>query len=541
MILQELTAEGISTAVKDIVRIQKKNKDAALKQIYDELKDISTRDFYKKKFQNDAARLLKKWKFIAASIIRENVNENLDEQSAERTFTLPSSIDGIERIGTLNVENLGNIGNIENIENIENIDCRAQFGQSVPFPSAASPIPLSFSLDRLNDEDPTTSKPAIPLPVSPNFTAAEPVNGNFTAADDELFDHEASFMSDDYHVNRKYQYVFSKCATWPSDCSQWMVDDFDVISDLRDVWSESIKGASSGDLSDLRILVLHFIFPFAADKTRSVTKYMDHHQHQAIVDSLKPLMNTELPALDKEIFLWANDLAAKEYTSPMEVKRACADVLSVAREKDDITFLAASTMFNWLPRLPFTPPSDPPTVEDTFVHDYLDAILNDIFGSDPIFVQEWANGYLETSRAGTLVFKPDWVAFVKPWFKRFDLGVCEVKPPGAKNAGVFSDYVKLGFEMKEMLNSLIKEGLDDARVCGFLVKGYNIDTYVMDLQHPPIYRMTLLSSTRLPDSVATFSLFPSLFRNVLHIKVLSSKENRSVYFRVLTSVIFNDS
>ncbi|KAF7722464.1 hypothetical protein EC973_003129 [Apophysomyces ossiformis] len=112
--------------------------------------------------------------------------------------------------------------------------------------------------------------------------------------------------------------------------------------------------------------------------------------------------------------------------------------------------------------------------------------------------------------------------FVKPWFKRFDLGVCEVKSPGAKNAGVFSNHVKLGLDMKEMLISLIKEGLDDARVCSFLVKGYNIDTYVMDLQHPPIYRMTLLSSTRLPDSVATFSLFPSLFRNVLHIKNIAS-------------------
>ncbi|ORX60405.1 hypothetical protein DM01DRAFT_326167 [Hesseltinella vesiculosa] len=108
----------------------------------------------------------------------------------------------------------------------------------------------------------------------------------------------------------------------------------------------------------------------------------------------------------------------------IESKRACAEVLAAATKMDDTSFLAVSIIFEWLPRLPSLPASGAPKmIEDTFVHQFLDALFTNIFGSEQIFDQEWANGFLETSRTGPTSFKPDWVAFVKPRIARFDLSV----------------------------------------------------------------------------------------------------------------------
>ncbi|ORX42783.1 hypothetical protein DM01DRAFT_1400569 [Hesseltinella vesiculosa] len=133
-----------------------------------------------------------------------------------------------------------------------------------------------------------------------------------------------------------------------------------------------------------------------------------------------------------------------------------------------------------------------------------------------ILRQEWANGSTATTN-DDYTFKPDWVVYVKPWYRRFDLGACEVKTMRG-HSGIISDYTKLGLEMRDMLCELVKEGVDDPHVCGILVKGYSLETYVMDATYLPLYRMVLLDSVRLPDSLASFSLFPTVFRSILQIK-----------------------
>ncbi|KAI8371691.1 uncharacterized protein BYT42DRAFT_622841, partial [Radiomyces spectabilis] len=74
-------------------------------------------------------------------------------------------------------------------------------------------------------------------------------------------------------------------------------------------------------------------------------------------------------------------------------------------------------------------------VEDIFIHTHLDALLSNVFATDPIFKQEWSNGALGSSRGVVDLIKPDWMAFVRPWFTRSDLVVCEVKPEGKHNSG----------------------------------------------------------------------------------------------------------
>ncbi|KAF7721729.1 hypothetical protein EC973_004265 [Apophysomyces ossiformis] len=64
--------------------------------------------------------------------------------------------------------------------------------------------------------------------------------------------------------------------------------------------------------------------------------------------------------------------------------------------------------------------------------------------------------------------------------------------------------------------------LDDPRVCGILVKGYIMETYVMDCCHLPVYRHLLLDSVTLPSSATLFALFPSLFRSLLQVKNIAA-------------------
>ncbi|KAI9302078.1 hypothetical protein BJ944DRAFT_153649, partial [Cunninghamella echinulata] len=227
-------------------------------------------------------------------------------------------------------------------------------------------------------------------------------------------------------------------------------------------------------ISDLRILVLHFIFPFLPDKSESTTKYLGTHGHNIIQNDLKLILNNDIPEISDDLIRWVNFLSLKKYESWFEMKDACTDILFEAKESGDETNkLAASIIFGWFCRLKPSPShNNHNIIEDTFVHCHLDVVLNEIFSSDPIFEQEWANGYLEScKKENELIFKPDWAAFVRPWYTRFDIGVCEVKPPGKKNVGVYSDYVKMGLEMKNMLNCLVKEGVDDAQVFGILVVG----------------------------------------------------------------------
>lgn len=68
--------------------------------------------------------------------------------------------------------------------------------------------------------------------------------------------------------------------------------------------------------------------------------------------------------------------------------------------------------------------------------------------------------------------KPDWLCYVRPWSKKIDLALCEVKSPGKSGSADVSDFVKLGVEMKAMLNKLVGIiGIDDAAVFGILVEG----------------------------------------------------------------------
>lgn len=68
-------------------------------------------------------------------------------------------------------------------------------------------------------------------------------------------------------------------------------------------------------------------------------------------------------------------------------------------------------------------------------------------------------------------YKPDWFAYVKPWIKNFKLATCEIKPPSKVGCGDISDFIKLGIQMRDILDEILSIGVDNASVFGILIEG----------------------------------------------------------------------
>ncbi|KAI9496431.1 hypothetical protein BDB00DRAFT_892354 [Zychaea mexicana] len=198
------------------------------------------------------------------------------------------------------------------------------------------------------------------------------------------------------------------------------------------------------------------------------------------------------------------------------MKKKCLDVMNLAYEKgNDTDILATNILFNIVPRI--ARKRDTYMIEDTFVYLYLDSLLDDLFSTEEVFYQSWANSSLESSTQ----MKPDWLNYIRPWHMKIDITACEVKPPSKQRNGEHSDFVKLGLEMRGMLNKMLDIiEVEDAMVFGILVEGYHITTYAMDLK-AQVYHMIQLGSCNLMSHQSDLGAFPALFHCLLQVKTLA--------------------
>ncbi|KAG2219614.1 hypothetical protein INT45_011339 [Circinella minor] len=133
-------------------------------------------------------------------------------------------------------------------------------------------------------------------------------------------------------------------------------------------------------------------------------------------------------------------------------------------------------------------------LEDALVHNIVSVIFESIFQSDQLLEYQWANGKLGGKRKSgddDNNYKPDFVVFVSHRNDRYDIAVSEVKPPSNSNSNnvVESNLVKMGKEMKWVINNLIKRGIENPVVCGILLQGFALTTYKMNLVYPKVYRI----------------------------------------------------
>lgn len=115
-------------------------------------------------------------------------------------------------------------------------------------------------------------------------------------------------------------------------------------------------------------------------------------------------------------------------------------------------------------------------VQDSFTHANLVTYLDHIFARTSKFKITVTSSMLvalQNSNDSILMeqFSSDLAASVVILGKIFDLFVVEIKKPCSDNTGSYSDLVKLGKELKVMVDHLVKNGVAIPVVCGLLCAG----------------------------------------------------------------------
>lgn len=118
----------------------------------------------------------------------------------------------------------------------------------------------------------------------------------------------------------------------------------------------------------------------------------------------------------------------------------------------------------------------------------------------------------------------------------FNLLAVEVKPTGkSSHAQPQSDLVKLGKEMKCMVDRLVDAGMDKTVVGGMLIEGVSCSTYIMDLSYDGVYRMAQLGHFYLLRGPSDIMLVPGIMEYFSQLKsillqtvtIIEKKKNSS--------------
>ncbi|ORE19240.1 hypothetical protein BCV71DRAFT_283834 [Rhizopus microsporus] len=146
----------------------------------------------------------------------------------------------------------------------------------------------------------------------------------------------------------------------------------------------------------------------------SVTKYMPQSTRVLVKNELNRLYSAA-PVPSTNLLVWTNTLRTLR-VGWMEMKKKCNEIITdTIKIKDTNDLIASFILFELVPRLTKEVDADE-TGEDTF------------------------------------------------------LATCEVKPPSKVGRGDISDFVKLGIEMRHMLDEILSIGVDDASVLDILVE-----------------------------------------------------------------------
>lgn len=138
---------------------------------------------------------------------------------------------------------------------------------------------------------------------------------------------------------------------------------------------------------------------------------------------------------------------------------------------------------------------------------------------------KWANGQLIKNNSAA--FKPDFLVYNISGSVKCVLVIAEFKPT-EKNSYVESDLVKLSKQMKDTFNKLVMKGVTKPKICGIHCEGENVNTYIMDLPSPKLYRITNASKIKLFKSLDQMSLLPNVITHLLCLKGVAS-ETASLY------------
>ncbi|CAO3651166.1 unnamed protein product [Cunninghamella echinulata] len=318
----------------------------------------------------------------------------------------------------------------------------------------------------------------------------------------------------------------------------FMVDGTNISNFLNKFRQKSIKGAQLfKDISDSRILSLSYVYLFNIQQHSSCTHRLDKSIHSAIITSLN--IKQYWTPLPDDTFQWCIQLDQQISSSSTEkgLKNAKKLIRQLQLQYDndndddnveitlDLLYAIVDRFQHW---------NYDCFLECNFINQHITPFMVNIFEKNSLLMGKQGESYvsrnINNEDDNTATLMADYTIFYQSNLnKNFDLFVVEVKPIG-KSCGsqVQSDLVKLGKEMKRMVDFLVAEDIDQITVCGMLVKGIECSTYKMDLEYDGMYRMVQLGGFHLLRNETDILLTPKIIQHLIQVKNYILKTANSI-------------
>jgi hypothetical protein len=139
---------------------------------------------------------------------------------------------------------------------------------------------------------------------------------------------------------------------------------------------------------------------------------------------------------------------------------------------------------NWTPRLHW---ADNIKLENAFTDQHLSPFIKEIFSFENITMRLGETHICNNH----LLHLSDYVgSYQAPTGQTYDVLTVEIKPPKkSSESQLESDLVKVGKEMKDMIDVLVDLGVETPTVAGALLEGFSMTTYTMQLVYEGVYIM----------------------------------------------------
>lgn len=351
--------------------------------------------------------------------------------------------------------------------------------------------------------------------------------------DVEELDDDAQHKSWDQHKRRKflYDYLTDLTEEW-SPSEHWIVDGIDITKMLKKFRKRTIYLAQQENIRDIRVLSLSHIFFMSPNQAESCLHRFNKQYHRAISKTMNckegwrslPMQVRHWCASMDEMIASSSTLPTKklrEMTRQFGDEAGDNDDTDDEEENQDTSKGDLSSMALLLAGMveTFDTWSDDWLLESTFIHQHLSPFMKHVFKQTHLMNTRHGEAHVNNKPDSLLA---DYFVYHKASTGDiFDIITVEVKAPTrSSEAQLESDFVKLGKEMKDMVDALLDYGVQDPLVGGILVKGYSVTTYTLRLVSDGVYWMVLRGSFELLRSPGDIPNIPKIVEHFIQLRTL---------------------
>jgi hypothetical protein len=173
------------------------------------------------------------------------------------------------------------------------------------------------------------------------------------------------------------------------------------------------------------------------------------------------------------------------------------------------------------------------SLENAFIDQHLSPFIREIFKRENITMRLGETHICHNP----LLHLSDYVgSYQAPTGHTYDVLTVEIKPPKkSSESQLESDLVKVGKEMKDMIDALVDLGIETPTVAGALLEDFTMTTYTMQLVCEGVYIMLERNKVYLLRSSGDLSITPGITESLMQLANLIKSTIHDVHDKSISS------